>query len=138
MEIDADALARNSQGIPKTQQICHDNDPTCDLNPAVGTCQLRVWNCLGAANAALGCSEQAVSALEARQPKTTSKRPHEVAARAALDAALAEFSLPAGPGEECNSGMTLDLPVGPAMSLKLKATMAVGEDSDTLKLRCMP
>jgi hypothetical protein len=124
-------------GLPRNKQRCTDNDPSCDLDPAAGMCRLRLWACLGGADARIACAAAEVASVEVAKPKATAVGT-ELAARQALVNALGGLGLPAGPGEECTGRVEVDVPVGRrGLALGAKAQVTGSKaDSDTLKLSC--
>ncbi|MEW6270252.1 MAG: hypothetical protein AB1689_13255 [Thermodesulfobacteriota bacterium] len=139
MALDPDDVLADPIGVPRNKQSCQDNDPSCDFEPAPGVCRLHLWSCLGGADARLACSAAQVGAVTILAPKATSTKPVEVAARAALEAALAALGVPVGPGEDCTPRYDVALGVGQkALKLKTKATIPGKIDGDLLDLSCTP
>ena len=132
-------VATGPGAIPAYKQSCVDNDASCDFEPAVGRCRFRLWGCAGGADALLGCAAAQVSSVQALTPKPTSPFPFEVAARSALDDALAAFAGGAGPGETCSERFDVDVAAGGrALKYKLRAIAAGKTDADQLQLTCVP
>ncbi len=138
--VELGSVAIDKKGIPKSQQVCKDNDPACDFDPTPGTCRFRVWVCVGGADARLGCAAAQVTRLDVRAPGPRVKRAEDIAARAALLAGLEGITLPAGPGEACSNGFAIDVPAGNRrVTLRAQATLASNKkDVDPLALRCLP
>lgn len=138
--MELDNVATNAKGVPKPQQVCTDNDPTCDFDPTPGNCRFRLWACLGGDDARLGCSAAQVSSAAVKAPGPAAKKPEDIAARAALQGAVESFTFPAGPGEVCSDGFTIDVPAGKRkVTLRLEARLASGKkDIDPLGLKCLP
>jgi hypothetical protein len=142
MQIDPAKVAVGVNGTPRVKQSCTDNDPTCDSDPTTGVCHMRVWGCVGEANADLGCAASAVPSAIVLAPRVSSKFPNEQAARAALSQAIANLGLPKGPstpGQNCRS-FEVDVPASRrVLLLKVESIFASGtKDTDVLKLRCTP
>jgi cysteine-rich repeat protein len=137
-ELNPDALRVDAKGVPKTLQDCTDNDPACDLDPALGNCRVRLWTCAGAADARLGCVAAALESPTVLSPNSRATG-SELAARLALTQALLNLPAPAGPGEVCSQRIDVDVPAG-SRALTLRHRMRfVGErrvDTDSLRLRC--
>jgi len=133
-------VTTDAKNIPKPLQTCTDNDPTCDFNPAVGTCRFRVWGCVGAADSRLACSAAQISRADVKAPTAAAKRLEDIAARAALLGGLSSLTFPAGPGEKCTSGFAIDVPAGSRkLTLRAEARLASGKkDTDSLQLKCAP
>jgi len=133
-------VTADSKGLPKPAQTCTDNDPSCDFNPAVGSCRFRVWGCVGAADTRLACAATQISRVDAKAPTASAKRVEDIAARAALLSGLSSFTFPAGPGEVCSSGFAVDVPAGTRkLTLRAEARLASGKkDIDSLQLKCLP
>jgi cysteine-rich repeat protein/probable HAF family extracellular repeat protein len=141
LQIDPNDVVRNGSGEPTTRQRCQDGDPSCDLDPAPGSCTFRAWGCVGEADVAAGCSATIVSEVIIRSPKATSLHPNEVAAHQALAAAIASLALPKGPasepGEFC-APFEVEVPVERRrITLRVRAS-AERTDTDTLRLSCDP
>jgi len=138
-ELNAADVAIDGRGLPKTQQTCTDNDPACDLDPAVGTCRVRLWTCAGAADSRLACVAAALNSPDVLSPNARATG-SALAARQALAQALQGLPNPSGPGEACSSRFDVDVPLGPK-GLTLKPRMHfVGSsklDTDTLRIRCL-
>jgi cysteine-rich repeat protein len=128
------------KGDPKSSQTCVDGDPTCDIGTDPGRCRMRVWGCVGEADAAAQCSATTVSQTTIKSPKATSRHPNEVAANGALAQAIADLGLPKGPatenGEFC-APFEVEIPVNrKKIVLKVLSTTPGKPDTDTLKLFC--
>src|SRR6185369_10385712 len=120
--------------IPKTTQVCVDNDPTCDLDPTVGTCKMRAWSCLGGLDSRLACAASAVSSVDVVVPKSTAVG-DAANLRAAALSRLGAISMPAGPGEICTRHIDVVVPLKTTATLKLATFDAQNKkDADTLKL----
>lgn len=123
-------------GVPRNSQRCTDGDPSCDFDPAPGNCDLRLWACLGGADARIGCAAPTVDSLEVTSPRTNATGT-QLAARNAVLAAVGALGPPVGPGEECTSRVEVEVPAGKSLRLATRATLASGKrDSDSLKLSC--
>ncbi|HZR81641.1 MAG TPA: hypothetical protein VFD92_11135 [Candidatus Binatia bacterium] len=133
------SIAVDPRGLPKTKQSCHDNDPTCDFEPAPGVCKLHVWSCLGGADSRIACSAAQVSATSVLTPRSNAK-PAELAVRQSIEGALQALGYPVGPGETCTGRYDVVIGVGQkALNLKTKATFAgTKKDTDGLQLTCTP
>jgi len=132
-------VAADGSGLPKIKQSCTDNDPACDFDPSVGRCRLHLWGCAAGADARLPCAATSVSAVQATAPKLTSSFPFEVAARQALDAALAAFAGGVVPGEVCSDRFDVDVAAGGrVLKLQTEAVNAGPKDIDKLELTCAP
>ena len=137
-ELNPGQLLVDAHGLPRNRQVCTDNDPLCDLDPTPGTCRMRVWACLGGADARLVCSAARVTAVDISNPKATAGG-SQLQARLALFNGLQALGLPTGPGEECTSPADVDVRVGRAGKLKFKtkAKLESGSaDLDQLSLEC--
>src|SRR5262249_30878430 len=69
--LDGGRVVREGRGLRKNRQDCVDGDPACDLDPAPGSCRLRVFACLGGADARFGCAAAAVAAVDVTRPKAS-------------------------------------------------------------------
>lgn len=133
---DAD-VALDRRSLPRNRQSCSDGDPSCDFDATPGTCRLRLWACLGGADARLGCSAAGVAHVDVLKPDGAASG-SELAARQALVGAIAALGLPTAPGERCTSRIEVDVPVGKkGLKLRTRALLASGGgDGDALKLVC--
>jgi len=132
-------VPRDRDGLPKNSIRCVDGDPTCDGDPAPGSCRIRIWSCLGGADARLDCAAEQIGRLDVRAPAANARRAAEAGARAALSDGIASLRLPVGPGERCTAPIDIDVPVRESwLELKVDAHLAKrrGSDRDTLRLRC--
>ena len=140
MMIDPDQVRMNARGIPRNDQVCVDNDPSCDLDPAPGTCRLRLWSCLGGGDDRLSCRPAEIGSWQVIEPKSHSTGRY-LDARNSLLGALDSVPKPAGPGETCSERYHVVVPVeGKGLRLKPKVTYRdiANGDPDTLRLRCLP
>jgi cysteine-rich repeat protein len=130
----------DTKGLPRFAQACKDNDPTCDFDPTPGRCRFHVWGCVGAADARIACAASQVTKLDVLAPSATSKVASDLVARAALSTGIHSITLPAGPGEVCSSGMSVDVPAGARRTvLRSRALLASNKpDIDSLQLKCIP
>ncbi len=137
-ELDGASLAADVRGVPKSSQICRDNDPSCDFDAAQGSCRLRVWGCFSADDPRLGCSAAQVDSAQILSPGVAAAG-SALASRLALDQALRSIAFPAGPGERCTERVEVDVPLTPKpLSLKVRTRLATGKvDVDVLKLKCI-
>jgi len=134
----AEGLLLDRAGIARNSQRCTDDDPSCDFDPTPGTCRMRVWACLGGADARLSCNAAQVATVDVTSPKANTTGT-QLAARNDLLAALSALGLPAGPGEECTARIEVDIPARKALKLGTKATLGSGQkDTDALRLSCRP
>jgi cysteine-rich repeat protein len=134
----AGQLLNGRNGLPSTKQTCVDGDPTCDFDPAPGTCRLHLWQCVGGDDARLGCAASAIASVALVKP--SAKQTSAAAARAALLAGLAGIPLPAGPGELCSGRIDVSVPAGRSkLGVKSETrTAAGGRDRDALRFTCAP
>lgn len=129
-----------TSGIPSRRQTCVDNDPGCDFDPEVGSCELHIWACFGAEDTRLECIEQPVASVSVMSPST----------RATGDAAdvrtdlLEGLSSLAGVSlteETCTGVMKVPLAAnGKKISIKTRAYIegSTKKDVDSLQLTCEP
>lgn len=136
MDIGAGDLLTDKRGIARNKQTCRDGDPICDFDPTPGNCRVRVYGCAGAANDDISCLQQDVFEQLIKRPKTNAKRPHEVAARAEMDAVLGAMSFPVTGGEVCSQGMFLDVPVDEKLRMTVRVTGTKKKDTDSLRIIC--
>jgi len=125
-------------GTPSNKQSCVDNDPTCDFDPAAGSCEFHAWLCLGGSDARLSCAADSVAGIELRKP--SDKDQGDLAAlRQAVLQRLGAFSLPLPPGERCTTHIDIDVPAGRKDGkLSLRVRNPLGDrDSDNLKFKCL-
>lgn len=134
--MDDGRVARDGHGVPRNRQDCVDGDPRCDFDAAPGICRFHLFGCLGGADARLGCAAASITGVEVVRPKASDQS----ALRDAVVHALAELSLPVGPGETCTRRIDVDVPAGKkGVRLKLDAQIGGGKpDRDSVKLRCLP
>lgn len=137
MDIGAGDLLTDKKGQARNKQTCRDNSPFCDFDPTPGNCRVRVYGCAAGENADIGCAAQAVDSFLIKRPKVDSKRAHEVAARAEMDAVLGAMTFPTPAGEVCSAGMFLDIPVAEKLRMTVKAE-GVKRDTDSLRIICAP
>lgn len=140
-EIDPAILSVDRNGVPKTLQNCTDNDPRCDLDPAVGACRIRLWSCLAGDDPRIGCTAAQVGGRSIIAPKSNAATAYELEARSAMDEALASIVNPAGAGERCSRRYEVNVPVnnrGLLLKPKVQYTGGNKIDTDTLKIRCRP
>jgi cysteine-rich repeat protein len=125
------------KGVPKPTQVCVDNDPTCDFDPAVGSCRFHVWPCMGGADARINCLASTVTRVDLLRP-TAKQTGFDAAARTTMLAALADLGLPAGPDEVCSDRIDLVVPAGrKRLTVKTGALREDGKnDRDALRLQC--
>jgi cysteine-rich repeat protein len=137
MKIGSPALLKT--GLPHIKQSCVDDDPTCDFDPAPGTCRFHVWMCVGGADTRLACPTTDVDQVELLRP-SASQVGFGAAARTAFLGALDRLTLPASGGERCSGRASLDVPAGKSkLALRARAHTPAGTfDKDTLKLTCIP
>lgn len=135
-EMPAGGVLVDKAGIPRNSQRCTDGDPACDFDATPGKCGMRLWACLGGADARLACTAQQITAVDVTSPRTNATG-SQLAARIALVAAVAALGLPAGPGEECSQRVEVEIPVNKSLKLATRATNSAGKrDTDSLKLSC--
>jgi hypothetical protein len=126
----------NSSGLPASTQSCVDNDPACDLDPNVGSCRFRVWECFGGADSRIGCSAIGVQSASVLRPPTNSTG-YKLAARTSMISALAAVPFPVGPGEVCTQAVEVDVPTSKTLELRTEASkVGGGQDTDDLNLDC--
>ncbi len=131
-------LAIDSKDLPRAKQSCRDGDPSCDLDPTPGMCRVRLWACLGGADARLGCVATAVGSPSILMPRSSATGSAQTA-RSALDSALHALAFPAGPGERCTRRFEVPVPVGPrglALRTRVQADGSHVADTDAIVLRC--
>jgi cysteine-rich repeat protein len=128
----------NRKGVPKPTQACVDNDPTCDFDPAVGSCRFHIWPCMGGADDRISCLATTVTRVDLLRPTVKQTGAADVAARQVLLAALGQLGFPAGPEETCGPRIDLDVPAGrKRLTVKTGAVRIDGKtDRDALKLQC--
>jgi hypothetical protein len=121
--------------VPRNRQDCVDGDPACDFDPTPGSCRLHLFDCLGGADARLGCAAATVIGVDVLRPKLDGDP-----VRDALVQAFAELSPPVGPGEACTRRIDVEMPTGrKRVVVKVRARLVTGKsDPDSLKLRCLP
>jgi cysteine-rich repeat protein len=135
-EMPAGRVLVDKAGLPKNAQRCTDGDPACDFDPTPGRCGMRLWACLGGADARLACAAQQIDAVDVTSPRTNVTGT-QLAARNALVAAVGALGLPAGPGEECSQRVEVEIPVNKSLRLGTRTTSSVEKrDTDSLKLFC--
>jgi cysteine-rich repeat protein len=133
LRLAAPALGRG--GVPSRTQSCVDDDPTCDFDPAAGSCQLHVWLCLGGADERLPCLADAVTEVEVTKPREGEVG--QSVLRQAIVGQLATMSLPLPPAEHCTGRIDVEVPLGRrGVTVGLRLRGQAGRDSDKLKLRC--
>jgi len=129
------ASGRKRDGTPSNKQSCVDNDPTCDFDPATGSCQLRLWLCLGGADDRLQCPAGGVTGVEVIRPRE--RDTNQAPLRQGVLAQLGALSLPLPAGERCTGRVDVEVPVGRrGVAVGLVARGEAGSDKDTIKLRC--
>jgi cysteine-rich repeat protein len=136
--IDLAAPAVDRKGVPSPKQTCVDGDPGCDRDPVAGSCGFATWACVAGGDPRLGCAPDRVETLEVRRPTS-----RDTGALAALRATLLDAlgaHRPSGPGEVCSGRMILRVPADKRWAkLQLRTRNAAGrQDTDTLRLRCLP
>jgi hypothetical protein len=134
--VDTQTPTLNRDGTPSKKQVCVDNDPTCDFDPAPGSCQFHVWLCFGGADSRISCSADSVASIELRKPS-----PRDVgdlaALRQALQQRLGAFTLPLPAGEQCTQRVNVDAISGKTTKLSLRTSDALGaRDNDSLQFKC--
>jgi cysteine-rich repeat protein len=134
--VDTQTPTVNRDGTPAKKQVCVDNDPTCDFDPAPGSCQFHVWLCFGGADSRISCAADSVASIELRKPS-----PRDLGALAALRQALQQrlgaFTLPLPAGEHCTQRVNIDATSGKTTKLSLKTSDALGaRDNDSLQFKC--
>lgn len=98
-------------GLPAADQICEDNDPTCDLDPALGNCRFAVSVCLNNTDPSLpACGQNGVGQVAIARPKS---RPggailqKRAANTATLEQALQSLLDPADPDAWYTRGLPI-------------------------------
>jgi hypothetical protein len=131
---------------------CVDNDPACDVDPAVGVCRIEVGVCVNATDPTGRCAPRELEEYEVAnvQPDTD---PRHVFEFMTLQDAVNSMALPADPNEtdECigpiEMWLPLDVKIGKkgAAYRKFKQTVrgtVVGPDSarddDSIVIQCVP
>ncbi len=125
-------------GQPSKKQDCVDNDPSCDLDPTVGTCWFKGWVCVGGADPRIACPAQTVASLELMKPSLRDVGPLATL-RTAAQQRLSAIALPVTSGEVCTQRIDVTMPAGRRpLTLSIKGRDPLGKsDRDTLKLRCL-
>jgi hypothetical protein len=135
-ELAAGSLLTNKAGIARNSQRCTDGDSSCDFDPTPGNCKLRLWACLGGADARIACSAAQVATAGVTSPRVTAIG-SQLGARNAVLAAFSALGLPAGPGEECTGRIEVNVPTGKSLHLVTSSALSTGKrDSDSLTLSC--
>ncbi|HVM98394.1 MAG TPA: hypothetical protein VMT89_18515, partial [Candidatus Acidoferrales bacterium] len=105
--------AHDRFGLPSQLQECHDQDPSCDFDPAPGHCRFNVVTCLNNSDPNLpACPANGVSQLRFYRPnsglgRSAAYRAALTADRAAFEAALMHLLDPQTPG----AGYTNQIPI---------------------------
>ncbi len=140
LEVNPATLKTDRNGAPGNQVVCHDDDPDCDFDEAVGSCRLRLWSCSGGEDLVAGCPARPVLALDLTVPHAGARRPWEITGRLDLLAGLAASPLITPAGESCTPMTELDLPARQTLRIRLAADAQNGSrrlrDNDKLLLRC--
>ena len=140
LEADETRLQRDRNGDLSHEIVCHDGDRSCDFDPAIGTCRLRLWSCSGGENLAASCTARDVLARDLTVPHPGTTRPWEALGRHDLLRSLAATPLEMASGESCTPMTELDLPRGQTLRVRLVADAQSDSrrlrDKDKLLLRC--
>ena len=126
-------------GTPSNKQVCTDNDPSCDFDPASGSCRFHAWLCFGGADDRLACAADSVASIEVRKPSERDQGP-AAALRQAVLARVGALTLPLPAGEQCTQHIDIDVPAGKKQAtLSMRTRNPLGsKDSDSIKLKCLP
>lgn len=136
--VDLGEVAVDAKGLPKPNQRCVDNDPTCDHDPTPGSCTFWVWACAGGEDTRLACPAHATLGSTLLGPKTSAPGFKGVAALTVAQALLTADPAD-GSGEICSSVISIDVPVKKSFAFRTATTLAAGgADKDSLTLVCKP
>ncbi len=131
-------------GLPDRDQVCRDNDPTCDSDPTLGVCEFTVALCLNTTDASIpacvqpgtGVSSVLVKPVPLKVASTPIIGPEAVANIAKVSTALTQLLDPQDPGAGYSKGIPLTAPQKNFCSQPLKMkTFVIQTVKDRAKRR---
>jgi len=117
--------------------VCHDNDPTCDADPASGGCTFTLSACFNVVDRRLPdcATDQPIVAYQLARARAADSV--DTANAAALEAVLPSLPL-VGPGQ-CSEQFAFVVPIGETKWIRFSASAADGRrDYDRLRFSCVP